>query len=132
MIVVDINIITYSLIQGDKTDSVRLAYDKDPHWVVPQLWKHAFLNVLSTLTKNRILNMDQSIDIWKNAVRIFSRNEYHIDYIDALNISIQNNISSYDAQYISLARSLDTVCLTEDKKLLSQFPEVAQSSSQFI
>jgi predicted nucleic acid-binding protein len=132
MIVVDTNIISYSLIEGDRTESVLLAREKDPHWIVPALWKHEFLNVLSTLTKNKILNRNQSIEIWKNALRIFSRNEYSIDYLDTFDISIRNNLSSYDAQYISLARSMETVCITEDKKLLAKFPEVALSSSQFI
>jgi predicted nucleic acid-binding protein len=132
VIVVDANIISYSLIEGDRTDSVLLAREKDPHWIVPSLWKHEFLNVLSTLTKNKLLHRDQSIEIWKTAHRTFSRNEYPIDYVDTFDISIRNKVSSYDAQYISLAQTMKTICLTEDKKLLSKFPEVALSSSQFI
>ena len=111
MIVVDTNIISYSLIQGDKTESVLRAHEKDSAWIVPVLWRHEFLNVLSTLTKNNILNQNQSIDIWKNAVRIFNRNEYNVDMVAALDISIQNKVSSYDAQYITLAKTLAAIKL---------------------
>jgi predicted nucleic acid-binding protein len=131
VIVVDTNIIVYSLVEGDMTPHVLKAREKDPYWVVPVLWRHEFLNVLSTLTRKGILEKVQSDDLWLRAVRIFHTREYYPDMLEALHLSIDAGISAYDAQYILLAKSLEIPCLTEDRKLLERFPEAALSSRQF-
>lgn len=132
MIVVDTNIIAYRFIQGDKTNLVLKAQDIDCDWIVPELWKHEFLNVLSTLTKNDLLEKKQAIEIYSNAYRILRRFEKPVSKNSALVCSIDFMINAYDAQYIVLAKSLGLKCLTEDKKVLKTFPQIAISLKQFI
>ncbi len=132
MIVVDANIIVYSLIEGDRTEVVLKARNRDPDWVVPGLWRHEFLNVLSTFTRKRMLVLSQAEDIWKNAVRMFHKNEHPFDYLSALRLSFESNISAYDAQYIVLAKRLGVRCMTEDSALLRKFPGLTASAEEVI
>ncbi len=128
MIVVDTNIIVYSLIEGDRTDLVLRARERDPAWLVPGLWRHEFLNVLSTFTRRNLLTLPQAEDIWKNAFRLFRKKEHPVDHVSALRLSVESNISAYDAQYIALAKSLGIRCMTEDRALLDKFPGLAISA----
>lgn len=127
MIVVDTNIITYRFIEGDKTDKAIKLQQYDPDWVVPFLWQHEFLNILSTLFSNKYISKEQCISIWKTVFNIFKERERTVEMEEALLISIKKQISAYDAQYIYLARSLKIQCFTEDKQLLKKFPGIAVS-----
>ena len=127
MIVVDTNIITYRFIEGDKTAKVIKFQQYDSDWVVPFFWRFEFLNVLSTLVKNNYISDKQSISIWRTAYRTLKARERLIDMEKVLLFSIQNQISAYDAQYIVLAQSLKIKCLTEDMKLLREFPDITIS-----
>jgi len=131
MIVVDTNIIAYRFIQGDKTEKVLKAQKKDSDWILPSLWRHEFLNVISTVARNQILNPDECLEVWKSAVRVLHSLERNVDMLKALLLSIETSISAYDAQYITLAESFRIKCLTEDRKLLVTFPATAISLEQF-
>ena len=131
MIVVDTNIIAYRFIKGDRTEKVLKAQQKDPDWILPSLWRHEFLNVLSTAARNKVLNTDQCLEVWKSAVRVLHSLERNVDMVKALSLSLETSISAYDAQYITLAESVRIKCLTEDRNLLKTFPAVAVSLEQF-
>jgi predicted nucleic acid-binding protein len=131
MIVVDTNIIAYRFIEGDKTEKVLKAQQKDSDWILPSLWRHEFLNVLSTAARSRILNTEQCQQVWKSAVHVLHSLERDVDMLKALLLSIETSISAYDAQYITLAQSSRIRCLTEDRKLLEAFPAITVSLDQF-
>ena len=46
-------------------------------------------------------------------------------------LATENRISAYDAQYIALARQLQTVCVTEDQRLLKTFPALTRTMQAF-
>ncbi len=123
MIVVDTNVIAYRFIAGDKTSRAIKIEQFDADWRVPYLWCFEFLNVLATLTKNSIINENQCINIWRNALSFLKGRENSINPERVLHISIHNGISAYDACYIVLAETLNTKCVTSDNKLVKLFPD---------
>jgi len=131
MIVADTNIITYLVIAGDKTEQARLVKGKDSTWMVPTLWQHEFINVLSTHVKNGILTIPQAKTAWTYSNRILSQTTYEVDMENALQFSIEQKISAYDAQFIILAKKLGCPLVTEDKKLHKTFAE-AKSMQDFL
>lgn len=131
MIVVDTNVITYALIEGDQTALALQVRQVDPQWVVPPLWRHEFLNVLATFTRHEILDLTQATRVWQNALRRLQRAERTMDMPVALRLAVEHKISAYDAQYLALARSLGVPCVTEDRQLLKKFPDLAVSMAAF-
>ena len=131
MIVVDVNVIAYFLIEGDKTASARDLLRRDPDWRLPALWRHEYLNVLATFAREGGATVAEARTLWRRGLELFGAREQSVDMESALALSAENRISAYDAQYITLARQLQTVCVTEDQRLLGLFPALTRSMQAF-
>lgn len=131
MIVVDTNVIAYMFIEGDKTAQAQQVAKKDPDWKVPPLWRHEFLNVLATSARAEVIDAQQAEKLWHTGLDLLGHAEKEIDGSAALELAIKHGVSTYDAQYIVLAHSLETLCVTEDKRMLKTFPDTAISMETF-
>lgn len=131
MIVVDVNVLVYAQIEGDKTPLALKVKETDPQWVVPPLWQHEFLNVLATFTRHGVLDLPQASKIWQQARRRLQRAERKVELAAALTLATEQRISAYDAQYLALARSLGVLCVSEDRALQKKFPALAVSMAAF-
>ena len=131
MIVVDTNVIAYVRIEGDKTALAQQVAQRDSDWRVPPLWRYEFLNVLVTAARAEIVDAQQAERLWHTGLGLLLRAERDVDGAISLKLAIESGISAYDAQYITLAHSLATHCVTEDKRILKAFPETAISMEAF-
>ena len=127
MIVVDVNVVAYFLVEGDKTAVARDLLHRDPDWRLPALWRHEYLNVLATFAREGGATVVEARTLWRRAVELFGPREQTVDMELALALATENRISAYDAQYIALARQLQTVCITEDRRLLKTFPTLTRA-----
>lgn len=132
MIVVDTNVITYLFIAGDKTELAQQLFQQDANWIVPQLWRHEFLNVLTTYVRYGGGSIEDALTIWQQSNRLLNRQERGLSLPSALQLAAQFNISAYDAQFVTLAIATAIPLITEDRKLLASFPEQAISMSNFL
>ncbi len=131
MIVVDVNVVAYFLIEGEKTAAARALLDHDPDWRLPALWRHEYLNVLATFARQGGATIAETRTLWRRSIELFGRREQSVDMELALVLASENPISAYDAQYIALARQLQTVCVTEDRRLLKMFPDLTRAMQAF-
>jgi predicted nucleic acid-binding protein len=92
-------------------------------WAVPELWKVEFLNVLTTYCRTNGMKPAEAETMLFDIDQVLGLKFSRADPVDILHIATINNISAYDATFISLARSLDSPLVTADKKLLSVFPQ---------
>lgn len=132
MIVVDANIIAYLLIKGERTTEARQLLESEPDWAVPSLWQHEFLNVLATLVKQGGANVNDALEIWHQAQMLLRDREGNFALPDALRLATTVEISAYDAQYVTLARVLGCVLVTEDKRLVQKFPDRAVTMQTYL
>jgi predicted nucleic acid-binding protein len=132
VIVVDTNVVAYYFIEGEKTPQARDLRRRDPHWCVPALWRHEYLNVLATFTREGGAAIADAQTLWRQSLELLGASEQDVDMETALALAAQHRISAYDAQYIALARQLKTVCVTEDKRLLAAFPELTRTMLGFL
>ena len=49
--------------------------------------------------------------------------QFHVNSVQVLHHVSQSTCSSYDCEFISLAKDLDLQLITMDKQLLQEFPE---------
>lgn len=130
MIVADANLLAYLLIPGGHTEAAEKAYELDPDWVAPTLWRSEFLNVLMSAVRARILKPGQADAAWSRAPSVILADQ-EPDLLDALHLAVKRGISGYDAQYVVLAQALGTVVVTVDKPLIHKCPDLVVSLERF-
>jgi predicted nucleic acid-binding protein len=131
VIVVDTNVVVISLIEGPQTKLARSVFARDSDWRLPELWRHEFLNVLTTYVRHGGMELETARQLWLQAERLLTDCTQAVNMTYALKLSIEHQISAYDAQFVSLADELRVPFVTEDRRLLAKFPRVATSMSLF-
>jgi len=132
VIVVDVNVVAYLLIDGDRTHEARRAWGIDSDWRRPTLLAHELLNVLATYEREGGLSLPQCLEVAMRCEGLFGGRAYSV--LDDLVLSLASSLglSAYDAQYLALAASLDTQLLTEDRALLERAPARAVSLRAYL
>lgn len=132
MIVADTNIITYLLLPTFYTNSVDSLFKIDSDWSAPSLWKSEFRNVLSLYLRKEIITFEKALQLQDMAESIMTHNEFDISSSQVLALVDKSNCSSYDCEFIALAIQLNIQLVTQDKKILKEFPSTAISVSDFL
>ena len=131
MIVADTNIISYLLMQTPCTDYADKLYKADPIWAAPMLWKSEFRNVLALYLRKGIITFDKALQLQEMAESIMSAHEYDTASTQILSLVNESTCSSYDCEFVALANYLGVKLVTQDKKLLREFPLVAISLQDY-
>ncbi len=132
MIVVDANILIYSLIEGDYTSSVQNLRERDTDWRTTGLCLHEIVNVLATYQRRDILSLAQCKKLLDHAERFMKVAQCEVKMDAALTLAAKYAITGYDAQYVALAQSLNAPLITEDRKLRDAVPGIAFSMQEFL
>ncbi len=132
MIIVDTNILIYLYIQGEHTSSVESLIQVDCTWAAPLLWRSEFRNVLALYIRKKIISLQQALDIIDQAENLMLDNEYQPSSEIVLNLVNTSNCSAYDCEFVSLARQFDVPLITQDKKILAEFPHHTSQLNHYI
>lgn len=132
MIVVDANILVYSLIEGDYSPLVHKLREKDVDWRTTELCLHETLNVLATYQRRDVLTLAQCKKLLDHAERFMKVAQCEVKMNEALAVAAKYAITGYDAQYVALAQSLNAPLITEDRKLREALPGIAFSMQEFL
>lgn len=132
MIVVDVNIITYLLIENASyTELAENLFQKDSTWIAPVLWKSEFLSVLTGYYRREIIKSDSCWDIYRQADKHIETREMS-DFKSLFRIVEISKLTAYDSQYVALATDLNLPLITEDKEILNEFPAVAKNIKDYL
>jgi len=132
MIVVDANILIYSLIEGDYSPLVHKLRERDVDWRTTGLCLHETLNVLATYQRRDILTLAQCKKLLEHAERFMKVAQCEMKMEAALAMAAKYTITGYDAQYVALAQSLNVPLITEDRKLREAVPGIAFPMQEFL
>ncbi len=132
MIVVDSKIVAYLLIEGEKTSLARALWNKESNWWMPTLWIHEFLNILVTSERTGNLRLRTCQEILGRAQSLFETKSQQVDMAYTLSLAARYRLTAYDAQYLAVAQSMDTLLITEDRKLRQVVPQHARSMRSFL
>lgn len=132
MIVVDANVLAYSIIEGTLTPLALQVRKRDPHWRLPGIWRHEILNIFTTYVRQGGLTKEKAVKALENVYAHILPNEVEMGPIETLEIAIHHKISAYDAQYVLLAQKLGVPCVTEDRALRLAAPQLTISMEGFV
>ena len=123
MIVVDTNVIAYLYIEGDFTQQAITIYQRDSDWAVPYLWRSEFRNILTVYLRRNFLTLEECQELMNSAEELLGNSEFEPNSSDVLALASSCSLSAYDCEYIVLARQLSLKLVTNDKKIIKEFPE---------
>ena len=132
MIIVDTNILIYLYIEGEHTSSVESLVHIDSIWAAPLLWRSEFRNVLALYLRKKIISLQQAQDIIDQAEHLMIENEYQPSSKAVLDLVTVSNCSAYDCEFVSLAKQFDVPLITQDKKILAEFPHYTSQIAHYI
>ncbi len=132
MIVVDANVIVALVRDTTRTPEAQAVHAMDSDWAVPSLWQYEVLNALLNEVKVGNLTLPLAVQVADNAAQFFEKQIRFPRSEDILATARSAGLTAYDAAYVVLARSLNTVLITEDKQILRSCPDVARSMREFL
>ncbi|MEY4719871.1 MAG: hypothetical protein RL563_2489 [Pseudomonadota bacterium] len=132
MIVADTNIISYLFLPTDYSDKASHLYRIDPDWAAPELWRSEFRNVLALYLRQSILSLTEALALQDEAESLMADREFTLPSVAVMNLVASSSCSAYDCEFVALARQLSVKLVTQDKKLLREFPETAVSLEEFL
>jgi len=132
VIVVDTNIIVSLFLPATTSHLAVQLRQKEPSWSVPRLWKSEFSNVLWMYVRNHHLPLTDAKIAFELASAMLAKNECESDFAEVLELATASGCTSYDCEFVALAKKNSTKLVTLDKKLCTSFPKTAQSLQGFL
>ena len=127
MIVVDSNILAYLYLPTEFSSQAEQLLTNDPVWAAPLLWRSEMRNVLAHYIRKDLLTLEQAYNIQTVAETLLAGTEYEVPSLDVLRLVESSDCSAYDCEFVALAKRLNSKLVTADKKILTEFPEIAIS-----
>lgn len=132
MIVVDANVLSFFLIEGERTPDVHALHAADAEWIVPAFWRVEFQSILWKYVRFGGMRAEKALQLLDHAIGIFSINEAAPAPDVVLRDALAWGITVYDAQYASLARQMGLRLVTEDAPVQKACPLLAVSLGGFL
>ena len=131
MIVADTNLVSYLLIQGERTEEARGVWARDAEWVAPPLWRSEFLNVLAIAHRAGVLSEEQARLAWQRAKALMAGREVEPDGDRVLSFALERGITAYDAHFVAVAADLGVPLVTSDRAVLERCSDIACAIEHF-
>ena len=123
--VVDTNVVAALMLPTAANAEVAALLRQDPDWRLPPLWRSEFRQVLLKYVRAELATPEQALSLWQKALERFELSEQPVAGHQVLALAIAMGCSTYDAEFVVLARQLNCRLLTFDRKLLQLFPDLA-------
>lgn len=132
MIVVDVNVIAYLVIDGERSAEARATLERDPEWSAPLLWRSEWRNVLAGYLRRGSMDHSSALENVRYAETLVRGREYVVDGRRVMSLVMRSTCSAYDCEYVALADALGIPLVTADRRVLADFPDVALSLEAFV
>lgn len=125
MIVVDTNVVAALVLGGRDSEAARALLRRDDEWSAPQLWRSEFRNLLSTLLRRGYLVLDDALELAREAEERLAEREFFVPSPLVLRLASESGCTAYDCEFVAVARELGVKLVTQDARVLKQFPKLA-------
>ncbi len=132
MIVVDANIIGYFFISSENSALAAQIFEKDPDWYAPVLWQSEVRSIVSKHFRFKNMPLAKSQQIMSEAHHLMIEHERFISSNLVLELMASSKCTSYDCEYVALAKELNLTLVTFDKDVVRNFPQIAVFPQDFI
>jgi len=132
MIVVDTNLIGYFFIAGENSTLATQVFVKDPDWYAPMLWQSEVRSIVTKYFRFKNMPLEKSQQIMNEAHDLMIEHERFVSSNVVLELMASSKCTSYDCEYVALAKEMNLTLITFDKEVVRDFPQIALFPHDFI
>ncbi|MBF0498899.1 MAG: type II toxin-antitoxin system VapC family toxin [Candidatus Riflebacteria bacterium] len=132
MIVIDTNFIIHFYFPSDFSIITEKIFLKDTNWIAPTLWRSEFKNVIAGFLRREIIDFSKAMEIIERAELKMQGFEHPSPSLLVMELAHSSKCSSYDCEFIALAKSRALPLLTWDKEILKAFPTIAIRPDKYL
>ena len=132
MIVVDTNVIGYTLLASERSRLAEQALVIDSDWAAPMLWRGEFRNVLAQYLRKGRLGYSECLRIMDEAASLVGGREFIVQTGRVFELVASSTCSAYDCEFVALAQDLGVPLVTVDRQVLNNFPADAIDLTEFV
>ena len=132
MIVVHANLIGNLFIDTKDFPLTTQVFEKDPDWYAPILWQSEVRSIVTNYFRHRLLPLEKALRIMDEAHGLMAEHERFISSTLVLELVGASKCTSYDCEYVALAKEMKLTLVTFDKQVVGAFPEIAIFPQDFL
>jgi len=130
MLLVDTNIVTHLLINGERTRAAQDLCKSDPDWRSESFLLVEFTNVLTAYVAKKRMTLTSARRALTKATALLDGKLARTDHSIVLALAAEYRVSANDARFLALANQLGKRLVTEDAKLRAAAPALTQSLAE--
>lgn len=123
---VDTNVVAYLLLPGPRTTQAEALLLHHPEWAAPPLWRSEFRNDLTAYLRRNRLTLPEALALMEKAEALLSAHDEPVTSEHVLQLVRSSPCSAYDCEFVAAAQQLSVPLVTEDRAILTAFPDLAQ------
>lgn len=132
MIVVDSNLIGYFFIEGEHSQLAIQVFENDPDWYAPLLWQSEVRSIVTKHFRFKNMPLIRSQQIMNEAHDLMIEHDRFVSSDLVLELVSFSKCTSYDCEYVALAKEMNLTLVTFDKDVVRDFPQIAVFPQDFI
>jgi len=132
MIVVDANLIGNLYLQNNDSPLAVKVFEKDPDWYAPFLWQSEVRSIVTSYFRHNFITSDKAMQILEEAHGLMVNHDRFVSSSVVLELVGTSNCTSYDCEYVALAKEMNLSLVTFDKQVVSAFPRIAVFPKDFV
>ena len=123
--VLDTNVVAYCFFPGQFSDDAIKLLAQNSDAVAPPLWQSEFRNVLALYLRKKLVSFEEAVEIYFLAKERLSIVQFDGFTLPVLSLVNNSSCSAYDCEFVAFAQHFGTQLVTQDKKILRDFPDTA-------
>jgi predicted nucleic acid-binding protein len=132
MIIVDANLIGAFFVQSDQSPLAAQIFEKDPDWYAPLLWQSEMRSLLTGYLRHKLIALDKAMQIMDEVHGLMIEHERYVSSGLVLELVATSKCTSYDCEYVALAKEMNRTLVTFDTEIVGAFPGIAIFPQDFI
>jgi len=132
MIVVDANLISNFFINSEHSPLAIQVFERDPDWYAPLLWQSEVRTIVTNCLRHNLLTIDKALRLMDEAHELMIDHERYVSSNQVLELVGASKCSSYDCEYLALAKEMNLSLVTFDKQVTNAFPRIAIFPQDFV
>lgn len=132
MIVVDANLVGYFFIEGEFTPLALQVFEKDSDWYAPLLWQSEMRSIVTKHFRFQGMTFEKSQLVINEAHDLMYEHERNVSSNLVIELVALSKCTSYDCEYVALAKEMNLTLVTFDKDIIRDFPQIAVSPQDFV